>query len=206
MFAVVDDVTCVSPNESSTVGASTIDYSRAACFGRVLRKCGSALRRREVARVLEKTFVNTEVEKVLAIGWAITIITVSTVDCVVDGTAGAAGGCETDVAVETAVDVDEKASVMTEAAAAILGGAIALETAVKAELVTAVDVGVIVKLNAGCANRLETGSVVLERLKFDEVWAAVGKTNEKAGPLENDAPNKAKAEPGVDKCGERIGM
>ena len=57
-------------------------------------------------------------------------------------------------------DVDKEASVVT--AAAILGGAIVLETAVVAELVTAVDVGVIVTLNAGCANRLETASIVLE--------------------------------------------
>ena len=51
---------------------------------------------------------------------------------------------------------------MTAATAAILGCAIVLETAVETELVTAVDVGVIVTLNAGCANRLGTGSVVLE--------------------------------------------
>ena len=52
-------------------------------------------------------------------------------------------------------------SLATEEAIAILGGAMALETAVKAKLVTAVNVGVNVTLNAGCAKRLETASVVL---------------------------------------------
>lgn len=51
---------------------------------------------------------------------------------------------------------------MTAAAAAILGGAIVIETAVGAELVTEVDVGVIFTLNACRANRLETGSEIIK--------------------------------------------
>ena len=59
-------------------------------------------------------------------------------------------------------DIDEESSVATEADAAILGGASTFETALKAKLVTAVFVGVIVTINAGCPNRLETGNEVLE--------------------------------------------
>ena len=103
--------------------------------------------------MLEETVVTTEVEKVCAFRSAITNVTVSTVGCVANHTTGTADGNKT--------DVDEEASVVTAAAPAKLGGAIVCETAVKAELVTAVDVGVIVTLNADCANRLETGSVVL---------------------------------------------
>ena len=94
-------------------------------------------------------------------------VTVNTVDCVVEGTTAAAGGNET--------DVDEEASVVTAAAAAAtLGGAIVLEIVVGAGPVTAVDVGVIVTLNAGCTNRFETSSLVLERLESDDAWAPVG--------------------------------
>ena len=47
---------------------------------------------------------------------------------------------------------------MTAAAApATLGSAIVLEAAVRDEVVTAADVGVIVTLNAGCAKRFEAG-------------------------------------------------
>ena len=102
-----------------------------------------------MAGVLEETVVTTEVEEACALGSAITGITVNTVDCVVDCTTGAAGGCETDVAVGAADGVDEEASVTTVETAARLGGAIALEIAVGAELVTSVNVGVIVTLNAG---------------------------------------------------------
>ena len=134
--------------------------------------------------------VATEVEEVCALGSAVTGVTVNTVDCVVDGTTGAAGGNET--------NVDEEASVVTEAAAAAtLGGAIVLEIVVEAGLVTAVDVGVIVTLNAGCTNRLETGSIVLERLESDNAWAPVGETNERGVPPENGASNTTEAEPGV---------
>ena len=110
---------------------------------------------------------------------AVTSVTVSTVNCVSALTTGAADGSKTDVAVAAADDVDEEASVTTEAAAAILGGAITLEITVVAEFVTAVVVGVIVTLNVGCANRLETGSVAIKRLESNEMWAAVGDTNER---------------------------
>ena len=33
VFAVVDDVACVSPDESSTIGATTVDSSRVVRFG-----------------------------------------------------------------------------------------------------------------------------------------------------------------------------
>ena len=64
--------------------------------------------------------------------------------------------------VKAADDVDQDASVTTEAEATILGGASTFETALGAELETAVLVGVIVTLNAGCSNRLETGSEVFK--------------------------------------------
>ena len=98
--------------------------------------------------MLDKTVVTTKVEKACAIKSDVTGVTVSTLDWVVDGTTGTAEVNET--------DVDEAASIVTAATAAILGGAIVLETAVKTEFVTAVD-GVIVTLNACCANKLETG-------------------------------------------------
>ena len=103
--------------------------------------------------MLEETDDTTEVEETYAFGSAVTGITVNTVDCVVDGTTGTADGTETDV---DAVD-----NVAKEAATAILGGAIVYETVVKSGLVTAVDGGVTVTLNTGCANRLEAGSAVL---------------------------------------------
>ena len=119
------------------------------------------MRRREVARVFEETVDTTEVE-VCILGSSVTGVTVSTVDCVVDGTTGAAGGNETNVAVGAVEDGVEEASATTEAAAAILDTTITLETAVVAEFVTAVNVSVVITLNAGCANRLKTGSMILE--------------------------------------------
>ena len=82
------------------------------------------------------------------------MVIVSTVDCMVNNTTGVTDGNET--------DVDTVDSVATKSPTAILDGAIVLGTAVGAVLVTAVDVGVIVTLNANCANRLETGSKVLK--------------------------------------------
>ena len=79
------------------------------------------------------------------------------------------------------------------AAVATLGGAIVPEIVVGTGLVTTVDVGVIVTLNAGCTIRLETGSIVLERLESDDAWAPVGETNERGAPPENGAPNTTKA-------------
>ena len=148
--------------------------------------------------MLEEAVVTTEVEEVCAFGSAVTGVTVSTVDCVVDGATGAANGNETDVELE--------ASVVTEAATAILGGAIVLEIVVGVGLVTAVDVGVIVTLRAGCANRLETGSAVLRLLESDDACSLVGETNERGAPPENGALNTTNAEPGVEKCGEGIGI
>lgn len=92
----------------------------------------------------------------------VTGVSVSTLDCVVNGPTQAACGFATDDAVRAAHDVYSKASVVIEAKAAILGGASTFETALKAELVIAVLVCVIIRLNVGCANRLETGSVVLK--------------------------------------------
>ena len=91
--------------------------------------------------MLEEIDDTIEIEKACSLGSAVTDVTVNTVDCVVDGTTGGANGTESDV---DAVD-----SVATEAATAILGGAIVLETVLEAGLVTAVDVGVIVTLNVG---------------------------------------------------------
>ena len=156
VFSVVGAVACDSPDESRTIGATAVDSSRAARFGCVLLECGFALRRREVARVLEEAVVTTEVEEVCAFGSTVTGVTVSTVDCVVDGATGAGDNNET--------DVEEEASVVTEAATAILGGTIVPEIVVGVGLVTTVDIGVIVTFNAGCTNRLKTGRIVLERL------------------------------------------
>ena len=97
-----------------------------------------------MARVLEEAVVTTEVEEVCSFGSAVTGVTVSTFDCVVNGTTGAADGNE--------IDGENEDSAVTEASTAILGGAIVLETVVEAGPVTAVDVCVIVMLNAGCAN------------------------------------------------------
>ena len=110
--------------------------------------------------MLEETDDTTEVEEVCALGSAVTGVTLNTVDCVVDGRTGAIDGIETDI---DALDI-----VATKAATAILGGAIVLKIVVEAELVIAVDVGVIVTLNANCAKRLETGSVVLGRIESDD--------------------------------------
>ena len=116
----------------------------------------------------------------------------------VDGATGAADDNKT--------DVEEEASVVTEAATAIISGTIVFEIVVGIKLVTAVDVGVIVTLNAGCTNRLETGSIVLERLESDGARAFVGETNERGALPENGAPNTTEAELGVADCGEGIGM
>ena len=113
-----------------------------------------------MARVLEETVFTIEVEEVCTLGSAITGVTVKTVDCVVNGTTGAADINETGVV--------EEISVATKTEAVILGYAITFVTAVGAELVPADSVGVIVTLNAGCANRLETGSTVLRRLESDD--------------------------------------
>ena len=108
------------------------------------------LRRREVARVSAEVVSTTEVADVCVLGSVVLGVTVNTVDCVLDGTTGAADGNET--------DIDEEASVVTAAAAAAtVGSAIVLEAAVGAEVVTPAEVGVIVTLNAGCAKRFEAG-------------------------------------------------
>ena len=140
----------------------------------------------------------TEVAVVCVLVSVVPGVTVSTVDCVLDGTTGAEDGNET--------AIDEEASVVTAAAAAAtLGSAIALESAVEAEVVTVADVGVIVTLNAGCAKRFEAGFAVLERLESDDAWVLVGETNERGAPLKNNAPNTTEAEPGLVECGEGIG-
>ena len=134
----------------------------------------------------------TEVVKVRVLGSVVQGVTVSTVDCVLGGTTRAANGNET--------DIDEKASVVTAAAAAAtLGSAIVLETAVGAEVVTVAN-GIFVTLNTGCAKRFKAGCAVLERLESDDAWVPVGETNEKGAPLENGAPNTTEAEPGVAEC------
>ena len=103
--------------------------------------------------------------------------------------------------------MDVEARVVTAAAAAAtLGSAIVLETAVGAEVVTAADIGVIVTLNAGSANRFEAGCAVLERLESDDAWVPVGETNKRGAPLQNGGPNTKQAEPGVAECGEGIVM
>ena len=117
----------------------------------------------------------TEIAGVCILGSVVPCVTVSTVDCVLDGTTGAADGNETDIDIKTSV-------VIAAAATASLGGAILLEIMVGAGLVTAVDVGVIVTLNAGCTIRLETGSIVLERLESDDAWAPINETNERGAP------------------------
>ena len=96
--------------------------------------------------MLEELVVTIEVEELCVFESAVTNVTLRTVDCVVGGATGAADDNET--------DVEEKTSVVTKAATAILGSTIVLEIVVKVWLVTAVDVGVIVTLNAGCTNRL----------------------------------------------------
>ena len=156
------------------------------------------MRRRKVSRVSAEVVSTTEVAGVCILGSVVQCVTVSTVDCVLDGTTGAADGNET--------DIDEEISVVIAAAAAAkLGGAIVPEIVVGAGLVTAVD-GVIVMLNAGCTNRLETGSIVLERLESDDAWAPVGEKNERGAPPENGAPNSTEAKLGVAECKEGIGM
>ena len=141
----------------------------------------------------------SEVAEVCVLGSVVPGVTVSTVDCVLDGTTKAADGNET--------DIDEEASVVTAAASATtLGSAIVLEAAVGVEVVTVADIGVIVMLNAGCEKRFEAGCAVLERLELDYAWVPVGETNEKNAPLENSAPNTTEAQLGVEECGEGIGM
>ena len=109
-----------------------------------------ALRRREVSRVSAEIVITTEVAEVNVLESVVTGVNVSTVDCVLHGTTGAADGNET--------DFDEDASVVIAAAAAAkLGSAIVLEAAVKAEVVTAAYVNVIVTVKAGCAKRFEAG-------------------------------------------------
>ena len=137
---------------------------------------------------------STEVAKVCVIGSVVPGVTVSTVDCVLDGTTIAADGNET--------DIDEKNSVVTAAAAAAtLGSAIVLEAAVGSEVVTAADVGVIVMLNAGCAKRFNAGCAVLEQLESDDAWVFVGEINGRGAPLENGAQNTTEAEPGSRSAG-----
>lgn len=99
-----------------------------------------ALRRLEVARLLTETVDTTEVEEVFLLWSALTGVTVSTVDCVVDGTTGAASGSKTEVTVGAADDVDADPSDTTEAATAILGCAIKIKSKSKTELVIAVGV------------------------------------------------------------------
>ena len=97
----------------------------------------------------------TEVAEVCVLGLVVPGVTVSTVECELDGTTKAADINET--------DIDEEASVVTTAAGADrLGSAILLEAAVGAEVVTIADFGVIVTLNVGCAKRFEAGCAVLE--------------------------------------------
>ena len=148
--------------------------------------------------MLEKVVVTTGVKEVCAFGSVVRGVTVSTVDCVIDGATGAVYGNKT--------NVQEEASVVTEAATAILGGAIVLQIVVGVGLATAVDFGVIVTLNIGCSNRLETGSAVLKRLVSDDACSIVGETNKRGAPPENVAPNTTDAKPGVEECGKRIGI
>ena len=159
----VDDVAriLILTDDSSTIFAFAVNSSRTARFGWVPRKCGSALRRQEIARVSAETVDTNEVKDVYVLESVVTVVTVSTVDCVVDGTTGADCGCCTDDAVGVADNVDADASVAAEAEAAILGSASKFETVLGAKLVTAILVGVIVTFNAGYANRFETGSEVL---------------------------------------------
>ena len=147
-------------------------------------------------RASAETDDTSEVEEACALMSAVTGVTVNTVDCVVDCTTGTADGSER--------DVDAVESVATEAVTATLGGAIVLEIVVGAGLVTAFDVGVIVTLNAGCANRFETGSAVVRRSESDDACSIVGETNKRGSPPENGAPNTTDAEPGVEECGQKI--
>ena len=91
-LAVVGSVACVSPDESSTISAITVDSSRTTRFGRVFRECGSALRRREVSRVCAEIVSTTKVAEICVLGLVVPDVTVNTVDCVLDGTTGAADG------------------------------------------------------------------------------------------------------------------
>ena len=152
-----------------------------------------------MSRVSAEVVSTTEVAEVSVLGSVVPGVTVSTVDCVLDGTTGAADGNET--------DIDKEASVVTAAAAATtLGSAIIFEAAMGADVVTVANFGVIVTLNAGCAKRFEAGCAVLERLESDDAWVPVGKTNERGAPLENGALNTTEAEPGVAEYGEGIGL
>ena len=114
-----------------------------------------------MSRVSAEVVSTTEVAEICVLGSVVPGVTVSTVDCVLDGTTEAADGNET--------DIDEKTSLVTAAAAAgTLGSAIILEAAMGADVVTVADVSLIVTLNAGCAKRLEAGCAVLERLESDD--------------------------------------
>lgn len=84
VFAVVDNVACVLPNESSKIGVSIVDALQAVRFGSVFRDCGSALRRCKIAKVLQETVVTTDVDEACALGPAVKGVTVSTIDYVVD--------------------------------------------------------------------------------------------------------------------------
>ena len=119
------------------------------------------MRRQEMLRVSAEVVSITEVAGVCILGSVVPCVTVCPVDCVLDGTTGAADGNESDIDVETSV-------VIAAIAAATLGGTIVPEIVEGAGLVTAVDVVVIVTLNAGCTNRLEIGSIVLEPLESDD--------------------------------------
>ena len=84
----------------------------------------------------------TDVAEICVLGSVVPGVTVSTVDCVLDGTTGAADGNET--------DINEEVSVVTgAAAAATLGSAIILEAAMGADVVTVADVGVIKNVERG---------------------------------------------------------
>ena len=158
VFSVGNTVACVSSNDSSAIGTTTVDSLWTTRFGWVPRNCGSALRRREVPRVSAEVVDTTEVAKVCALQSVVTGVTVSTVDCVLDGTTWAGNGNET--------DIDEEVRVVTaETVAATLSNAIGIEAAMWDEIVTVADVGFIVTLSAGCAKRFEAGSAVVERLE-----------------------------------------
>ena len=98
-------------------------------------------------------------------------------DFVVNGKTQEANGCKTNVAVKAENNVNENTGVTTKAAAVIFSGASTFETAVEAELVTAVGVSIIIKLNINCANKLEVYSLVVERFEFYKMWVIVGVTN-----------------------------
>ena len=93
---------------------------------------------------------------------------------------------------------------MAIAATAIFGGTIVLKIVVRAKLVNAVDVDIIIKLHSCCANKFKSESTVLRQLKSHNALFVFGDTNEKGSPPENCAPDTSDAEPGVADCVERI--